>query len=133
MKLHFRGLKVPALGSPRDIVYRNYLLHEAKVEAKKHQLILLITMASASMVDDSSKRAWDKQAKTIFDEYVMLMLGQEELPEDKEEAKLQKFYAEVIKDSKPVLSKDKDGKLVVKDLPNLFNPRTEKAEKTKRA
>jgi hypothetical protein len=131
MKLHFRGIKVPALGSPRDIVYRNYLSHEAKVEAKKHQLFLLITMASADFVDDSSKRTWDKQAKTVFEEYVMFLYGQQEIPEDKEETKLQQFYAEVIKDSKPVLSKDKDGKLVVTNLPNLFNPAPEKAGKVK--
>lgn len=119
MKLHFRGIQVPALGSPRDIVYRQYLGFEAKVEAKKHKLALLTAIATPTFSEDSGRRAWEKQAKTTFDEYIMLMLGKEELPEDKEETKMQKFYDEVIKNSSPKLSKDSEGKLIATDLPRL--------------
>lgn len=119
MKLHFRGIQVPALGSPRDIAYRQYLGYEARLEAKKHKLFLLTTIATPSFSEDSGRRAWHKQAKDTFDEYVMLMIGKEEVPVDTEEAKMQQFYNDVLKNSAPKLSKDQDGKLVVTDLPRL--------------
>lgn len=119
MKLHFRGIQVPALGSPRDIVYRNFLLYEAKLEAKKHKLSLLIALGSPMFSDDSQRRIWDKEAKNTFDEYLMLMLGKEGLPEDSEEARMQEYYDKVLKNSAPKLRKDSEGKLVVTDLPKL--------------
>ncbi len=102
------------------MVYRDYLIHEAKVEAKRHQLLLLTTLGSPFITDDSARRTWDKQAKEVFDEYVMLLMGQEALPVNKEEARMQKFYAESIQHSKPKLVRNKDGKLAVTDLPKVL-------------
>lgn len=119
MKLHFRGIQVPALGSPRDIVYRDYLIHEAKLEAKKHELLLLTTIASPFITEDNQRRAWDKESKRVFDEYVALLLGQETIPVNKEEQILQDFYAKVVKKTAPKLSRGKDGKLTVTGLPKL--------------
>ena len=121
MKLHFRGIEVPALGSSRDIVYRDYLIHEAKVEAKKHQLLFLNTLGSPFITDDSARRAWDKQAKETFDQYVMLLLGQDSIPENREEALMKEYYSKVVQKSKPKMHRDKDGKLFVTDLPAGIN------------
>lgn len=129
MKLFFRGIEVPSLGSTRDRIFRDYLLHEAKVEAKKHQLLLLTTMGSTFISDASNRRAWDEQASQVFDEYVMLNLGLSTLPQDRETTLMQKFYSEVVKDSRPTLKRGKDGKLSVTDLP--FNADGSKDVKTK--
>lgn len=119
MKLHFRGIQVPALGSPRDVVYRDYLLHETRIEAKKHELLLLTTLASPFLTEDSQRREWDKESKRVFNEYIALMLGQEVVPVNREEAILQEYYAKVVKPTKPILTKGKDGKLNVTGIPKL--------------
>lgn len=120
MKLHFRGIEVPALGSPRDIVYRNYLIHENRLEAKKHQMLLLITMGSALISESGARSEWDRQAKAAFEDYVLLMFGEEVSPRAKEEADLLKFYEEKIKESKPVIrGSSSKGDLRVENLPEL--------------
>ena len=120
MKLHFRGIQVPALGSPRDIAYRNYLIHETKVEAKKHQMLLLITMGSAAMQGNSARSGWDRQAKQAFDEYVMMMFGEEVTPRMKEEAELLKYYTEKVAPSRPVITgSSSKGNLRVTNLPDF--------------
>lgn len=119
MTLHFRGLEVPALGSPRDKIYRQFLLHEAKVEAKKHELALMIAMGTPVISDASQRRTWDQTAKDTFDTYVLMLLGFEGKPENLQEQRMMDFYQKVIKPSAPVLKKDKTGKLWVENLPKL--------------
>lgn len=119
MKLHFRGIQVPSLGSTRDIVYRGYLLHEAKTEAKRHELDLLIALSNPAITESQRQREWGKQVKNTFDEYVLLLLGQSSLPVNQEEQQLQKFYSEVVKNSSPKLIRGKDGKLKVEDIPKI--------------
>ena len=127
MKLHFRGIEVPALGSPRDIVYRNYLIYEAKLEAKKHQMLFLIGIGTPTFTDSSEGRKWDKQTKRVFDEYVTLLLGQEVVPVNSEEERMKEFYEKVISKSKPKLFKDREGKLKVENLPRFkFKEETNK-------
>lgn len=119
MTLHFRGLEVPALGSPRDKIYRQFLLHEAKVEAKKHELALMIAMGTPVISDSAQRRTWDQTAKDTFDTYVMMLLGYEGKPENLQEQRMLQFYERVIKKSSPILRRDKSGKLSVKNLPKL--------------
>jgi len=120
MKLHFRGIQVPALGSPRDIVYRNYLLHETRVEAKKHQMLLLTTIGAPFITTDSARSSWDRQAKQAFEEYVSLMFGEEVTPNMREENEMMEFYMNKVKNSSPVLSgSSSKGNLVVSNLPEF--------------
>ena len=119
MKLHFRGIQVPALGSPRDKVYRDFLINESKIEAKKHQMLLLMTMGSAAIMD-SHRSDWDRQAKQVFDEYISLMFGQEVTPRMREEAEMLKFYQEKIAKSSPVITgSSSKGNLSVTNLPKF--------------
>jgi hypothetical protein len=100
-------------------VYRDFLFHEAKLEAKKHELLFMNTIASSFLTEETQRRAWDKQVKTSFDQYVGLLLGIEVLPVSSEEIEMKEYYDKVIKDSKPVLKKDKNKKLSVEGLPKL--------------
>lgn len=117
--MHFRGLQVPALGSPRDIVYRNYLVHEAKLEAKKNELLLLIALGTPTMLDDAGRRSWDTQVKEVFSGLVALLLGHETAPKNNDVEIIKNFYDKVVKHTSPVLSKSADGKLTVKGIPKL--------------
>lgn len=119
MQLHFRGIQVPALGSPRDIVYRNYLIHETKLEAKKHQLSLMTALGSAN-INSESRSEWNRQATQVFDEYVSLMFGEEITPARKEETEMLRYYEEKIKKSKPIMMGDSSkGNLTVTNLPKF--------------
>lgn len=128
MGLHFRGIEVPPLGSSRDIVFRKYLMREAKVEAKKQLLPLLTAIGSPSITDPAMRSQWDRQAKKIFDDYVALLCGEEISESDREEKELIEFYETHIKKSKPVLSGNSKSKgpLVLSNIPdvylNEFNP-----------
>lgn len=83
-------------------------------------MLLLITMGCASTDSASSRSEWDKQAKTVFDEYVMLMFGEEVTSKQREEAEMLKYYEEVIKTSKPVIRINRKTKeLSVTDLPKF--------------
>lgn len=119
MGIHFRGLEVPPLGSTRDKIYRQYLMHEIRVEAKKRELELLITMATPSFSDANAKRAWDVQAKKAFNQYVLLMTGSEYNEKDNDEKAMLDYYENVIKTSKPVLKQIGKGQLGVIGLPDF--------------
>jgi len=120
--LHFRGLEVPPLNSPRDVIFRKYLLREAKIEAKKQLLPLLTVIATPAIQDPGSKSQWDRQAKKIFDEYVSLLCGEEISESDREEKELLEFYENHIKKSKPVLSGNSKfkGPLVLSNIPAVY-------------
>lgn len=123
MKLHFRGIEVPALGSPRDLVYREYLLYEAKLEAKRHQLLLLTTMGAPFITDANDRREWDGQAKDVFDQFVSLLFGYENVSirssKKMQEDMMREFYEVRVKPSRPKLHKNQDGSVSVTDLPKL--------------
>jgi len=60
-------------------------------------------------------------AQRNFEEMIALMQGQE-LPEgNPEEEKMLEFYEKSVKKSAPKITKTKDGKLVVTDLPKALN------------
>lgn len=83
-------------------------------------MMLLITMGSPIFTEGSQRSEWDRQAKTIFDDYVALSFGEEVSPQAREEADMLKFYEQRIKSSKPILRGDstKDN-LSVSNLPEL--------------
>lgn len=121
-------MEVPALGSPRDIIFRGYLSYETRVEIKKQKLMLLQTIGTPFITDANDKTTWDSQAKAFYSEYVDALIGRESAPapEDKEaksqaerEAGLRKFYEEVVQKTNPKLSRDGDGRLHVAGLPSV--------------
>ena len=114
MEIFFQGLEVPSLGSPRDIVFRSYLSHKAKISAKKTQLDLMIAVASPTFTDTSKQRSWSEEAKGVFEDYVTLLFGYQTKPRNLEEQKMLSFYTDVVKKSAPILSRGSDGKLKVR-------------------
>jgi hypothetical protein len=120
MQLHFRGIQVPALGSLRDIAYRQYLIHEAKLEAKKHQMMLMLTIGAPMITEDSQRSSWEKQAKTVFEEYVCMMFGEEMVSGNKIETDMLAFYEERIRTSRPIMyGNSAKNNLSVTGLPSL--------------
>lgn len=124
MQMLFRGLQVPALGSPRDIIYRKYLTHETQVEIRKSELQVLIALSNPSFSEDSSRIAWGARVSEIFDKYIHSALGvpyveKEQKPShtwDSKKDELINFYTTVVKPSKPIITKER-GQLTVKNLP----------------
>lgn len=122
-------MQVPALGSPRDIIFRGYLDHEAKIEIKKHKLTLLMTLGTPFITEEASKKLWDDKAREIFSEYVSSIYGQEFLLKEEEDLEalsqkekeegLRKFYDEVVKNTQPKLSRDGQGSLHVTGVPKV--------------
>ena len=107
MKLHMRGIQVPALGSPRDRVYRDYLVHEQRLDAKKQELALYI--AIGSMPEGSDRREWISRTKKSFDSYVSLMWGMEPQEHSDEEKKLMNYYTKIVKKSKLLIRLKENG------------------------
>jgi hypothetical protein len=114
MDVLFQGLEVPALGSPRDTVFRSYLSHKAKIEAKKIQLDLMIAVSNPSFSDAAKQRTWSEEAKSIFEDYISLLLGYQTKPRNVEEKEMLQFYTDVVKNSVPIVTKDSSGKLSAK-------------------
>lgn len=107
MKLHMRGLKVPPLGSPRDRIYRAYLVHEQRLEAKHHEMSLFMAVGLAPSIGD--RREWVAAAKRSFDSYAALLWGQEPQEHTEEEKKLLDYYTNFVKKSTLIVRKRPDG------------------------
>jgi len=123
--MYFQGVEVPALGSPRDVVFRKYLTHKSKQEAVKHKLLFLQTLGTPNFIDEETKRKWSRRASNIFDEYLALLFNVPFVPDDTEEreeeekARKLEYYEKVVKPSAPRLSRDGEGRLIVTSLPKL--------------
>jgi hypothetical protein len=123
--MYFQGVQVPALGSPRDIVFRKYMTHQAKTEAAKHKLYLLQTIGTPMFSDEAASKRWTKKAGKFFDEYLALIFGvtemakAEEEEEERTEQELMEFYEQVVKPSKVKIRRDSSGALVATDLPKI--------------
>jgi hypothetical protein len=107
MKLHMRGIEVPALGSPRDRVYRDYLVHEQRLEAKRQELSLYT--AIGSMPEGADRREWIGKTKKSFDSYISLMWGVEPQEHSVEEKKLMDYYSKIVKKSKLLIRLKENG------------------------
>ena len=112
LSLFFRGIEVPALGSPRDKTFRAFLMHEARVEVKKHEMAYLMALTSPEMRDVEFARTWAKQVRNTFNGYVSLLQGEEPEELTEEEGLMLDYYEKVIKKTRVEVTKKEDGKLV---------------------
>lgn len=96
------------------------MMHEARVEAKKHQMLLLLVMGAPSISDPSTRRSWNEQSKKVFTQYVDLIMGIEISEEDKQEQEMMEFYENVVKKVKPTIHKNDSGNVSVKGVLDIF-------------
>lgn len=104
----FRGVQVPALGTSKDIVLRQFLSREARVSAKRAYLDVLLAQLTSSS-EPTSRAKLNKVISSVYDEFVSLSFGIEPPEKNDEEELLKEFYDKVVKHTKPVLKKAKDG------------------------
>lgn len=116
MQLYFRGIEVPALGSPRDLIFRAYLSHENRIQAKQQELLLLIALATPTLADSNSKRTWNTETTKIFNAYTSLLWGMEPKEVNEEDKKWAEYYAETIQQTKIVAKKGEKGQLIAELL-----------------
>jgi len=99
-------------------VFRDYLIWEARVEAKKHELMMLIALGSANIDNNGQRREWNSSVKKSFTSYVSLLWGSEPKDISQEDEQLMEFYEDVIKKSKVTVRKTDQG-LVATGVPIL--------------
>lgn len=121
MKLHLSGVKLPKLGSLKDRVYREYLVKETQLEAKKGEVLMLMALTNPSIDDPKRRREWGSTIRKIWTQYVSLLLNIEIPEKTDKEIEMMEFYQNVVKPSKPKLFRDKTGSLRVSGLDQLFN------------
>lgn len=83
-------------------------------------MMLLLIMGAPFITDPSHRRSWNEQSKKIYTQFVNLLTGVEVSQEDLQEEEMVQFYEEIVKKTKPVMSKDKKGKLSVTGVGNIF-------------
>ena len=109
MELYVSGVKVPKLGSLQDRILRNYLTKRASREVGKNKLLAQI----ATAVGGESKE-WSSAISRIWSDYVNMEFFLEGADDEREADMKNQF--EYWTKVKPVIVKDKDGKLSVKGL-----------------
>lgn len=120
MKLHLSGVKLPKLGSIQDRIYRDYLVKEAQLEAKKTEMVMLMTLTNPTIQDPAKYREWSGSIKGLWTQYLSMLLNVE-LPEHtKKEVEMLEYYQNTMKHAKLKLSKDKAGKLKLSGLEKLL-------------
>jgi hypothetical protein len=120
MKLHLSGVKLPKLGTIQDRVYREYLIKEAQLEAKKLEMVMLLTLTNPSIEDPNRRRDWAKAIKTIWTQTLSLLLNVELPEQTAKEMEMLEYYQNVVKNSELKLFKDKMGKLHVSGVDKLL-------------
>ncbi|MCU1496042.1 MAG: hypothetical protein JWO62_3806 [Acidimicrobiaceae bacterium] len=120
MKLHLSGVKLPKLGTIQDRVYRDYMVKEAHLEAKKGEMMMLMALTNPSIEDPNKRREWADTIKGLWTRYLSLLMNVE-IPESTEkEIQMMEYYQTVVKPAKLRLFKDKDGNLNVSGLNQLL-------------
>ena len=118
MRLHFRGITVPALGSTRDIVYRDFMFHENKVEVKKAEIAILSAVSASVHLSSDKAAEWNKYCETVLKDYVSLLLGHKIDTVARRDSEMLDYYQKYIKDTSPVIFM-KDEVPYVSHLPDL--------------
>lgn len=122
MRLHVQGVKLPPLGSAQDIVFRQFALKEAALEAKRTEFAMLSLLTNPTITDDARWREWKDSVQGIWKTYVA-MLYNTELPEENvKDRKLMEYYTNVVKKSDLKMYKDKrTGELKLTGIEKLFS------------
>lgn len=121
MKLHLSGVKLPKLGTVKDRIYRDYLVKEAQLEAKKTEMVMLMALTNPTIQDPAKHREWASAIKEIWTQYLSLLLNVEMPEHTKKEVEMLEYYQSVMKHSKLKLFKDKKtGKLQVSGIEKLL-------------
>ena len=112
MELYVSGVSVPKLGSIQDVIARKYLVKKAQKDVYLNRLTAQI--ASGIGAGDSK---WLKSITEMWNNYVGLAFYMESEIEQREEHMRAEY--DLIKDLKPVMFKDKDGRLKVSGIPGI--------------
>lgn len=82
--------------------------------------MLLLIMGSPVFHNASDRRNWNEQSKKIYSQYVNMLMGNEISEEDLQEEEMLSFYENVVKATKPIMSKNSEGKLSVTGVDGIF-------------
>jgi hypothetical protein len=119
MKLHLSGVKLPKLGTIQDRVYRDYMVKEAHLEAKKTEMIMLMALTNPDIEDPNKRREWSDTVKSLWTKYLSLLLNVEIPEATEQEMQMMEYYQTVVRKAKLTMYKDKNGKLRVDGLNQL--------------
>jgi hypothetical protein len=119
LSLHFRGVKVPTLGSLQDRVFRRGVHQERLVEAKRAEFLMLITSSNPQFSDAAKHREWGQMSREVWKEYVGLLTNTEMSSKSAEDEKLLEYYERVVKHVKPSARMDKNGTIIVTGIDAL--------------
>lgn len=120
MKLHLSGVKLPRLGSLQDRVYREYMFREAKLEAKKAEMFMLMTLTNPDLDNPNQRREWGSTVKDLWSEYLAMLMNVEMPEKTEKEVEMLEYYQSVVKKAKLKLFKTRDNRLNVSGVEQLL-------------
>lgn len=119
MKLYTSGVKVHKLGSPQDVVVRQYLVKESEKEVTKTKFMVMLVSNIIPFNNENDSKEWHQKVKKVWSNYLGLEYGVE-IPEfSDKETQMIDHYKTKVKHLKPVLKKDAKGQFVVHGLNSL--------------
>lgn len=101
LKLHLQGVEVPQLGSLKDRVLREAMLHEDKLELKKLEFQMMIALTTPQFSEDGRARSWTENIRKIWRQTVGLTLFVDVPENSEEETQMMEYYANVVSKLRP--------------------------------
>lgn len=121
MRLYTSGVAVPKLFSLHDRVIRQYLTKEEELEAKKQEMLMLLTLTAPDIADNGKRREWAAVVKNSWTQLLGLIFHIRVDEFSDKEKEMLDYYEKYMKNSKLALSKDKKGRLQVSGVEQLMD------------
>lgn len=109
MELYVSGVKIPKLGSSKDIVLREFLIYKANKEVTKNKIFVQTALVTAAQHTEIQRKLTD-----TWNDYVNMELYLEEQKVEMERS-MQEEYA-YWKTVKPKVTKDAEGNFKVSGI-----------------
>ncbi|HET8686715.1 MAG TPA: hypothetical protein VFM18_08630 [Methanosarcina sp.] len=124
MKLHIQGVKLPPLGSIQDRIYRQYLVKEAQLEAKRTEFSMMTLLTNPQISEDVRWKEWRGNVRDMWQQYVSMLFHLEVESQSSKDKESMDYYVNVVKHSKLQMFRDRSGRLRLSGIDTLLPKKT---------
>jgi len=114
MRLFTSGVKLPNLGSLKDVAMRKFLIHEEDLQLERDRLQMMTAMiGGVALSSQAARQGWGESVSRTWDTIRKKTYFQKITEVERQDASNLDFYMNVVRFIRPQAVQQKDGSRVI--------------------